>query len=439
MGSGGRTVQQTTQTQSAPEISGYSLPGYIGAEQYYGNQLQQPSVYPGPVLAPPGTGQLSAIDQTYNLFGSGVPTPLQQQAQQTLGRGAAGGLFQPRSPIAAPTLYGPSFATPPTLAGPLGPPQTPDFAAMAASYGGPMVRNFAEQVMPGIQARSLFAGQGPASSREQVATMIGSQALGDQIAQSAVGPAIQAQANYLANVYGTQAGQGAAYNQALANIYGTQVGQGAGLNQAATNLFNAQVAQNLGLGSQGLQGAGLQLQAAGMTPQATQDMISALTFLSSMGGLENYLMQQPLTAAQQMFQQPQSIQGQAAQALLNATISGGGGMTGVQTGSQDQGAMGTIGSIMQILGPIIGLVAMCWVADAVYGPETDDALAARHYVTRVWKGPLANATRWIYRKVGPKVAKQVSKRRWLKSALKPLFDVAARRGRQDLLERAGLC
>ncbi len=66
---GGETQQQSQVQQQTPQISPYSLPGYVAASNYYLNNLGQPPVYPGPTLAPPGSGQLGAIDNAYSLYG----------------------------------------------------------------------------------------------------------------------------------------------------------------------------------------------------------------------------------------------------------------------------------------------------------------------------------------------------------------------------------
>lgn len=66
----------------------------------------------------------------------------------------------------------------------------------------------------------------------------------------------------------------------------------------------------------------------------------------------------------------------------------------------------------------------CWVAHAIYGPGIE-WLLARHYIFEVWQGRMANATRAVYQRVGPRLARH----RRLCLMLKPLFDVAVRRGR----------
>ena len=74
-------------------------------------------------------------------------------------------------------------------------------------------------------------------------------------------------------------------------------------------------------------------------------------------------------------------------------------------------------------------VALCWVADALYGEGSDEAEAARYWVTIGWQGRLANSFRWLYRRVGPQTAVLVKRHRLLRAVVKPLFNSFVRRGR----------
>src|SRR5262245_33436706 len=100
--SGGGTHSTVTQSSSPPMIAPESLPGYTSAFQFYQNLLDNPPVYTGPVLAPPGSGQLGAIANTYDMYGGGM-APWQQGALGTLSAAELGQLFQPPSAIGSPT------------------------------------------------------------------------------------------------------------------------------------------------------------------------------------------------------------------------------------------------------------------------------------------------------------------------------------------------
>jgi hypothetical protein len=553
--SGGGTKSTVTSTSSPPQVYPGSLEGFTEATDFYKNLLNNPPVYTGPTTAPPGSGQLGAIANTYDIYGGGI-TPWQQGALNTLGQGAAGALFQAPGAVGAPNVPGaigapsipgaigapplpstPSLAgmpSAPGVSGPVGAPSLPgqlgaptynvnapqiqmpsDPQAAVSSLAQPLMRQFRDEIIPGITARSLFAGQGPTSTREAVAQDRAIQNLGQSITDAAVAPIYtqgvnaaiaQAQlgeraseatagtganiygtaagqnvgmANAAANLFGTQAGQNvgltnaaanifgaqaqgaAAYNNALTNLYGQQaqamtnlygqqvgqnlglgqlanslfgqqVGQNLGLGQLATSIFGQQVGQNLGLGQLGLGAAGQQIGAATQIPGIDQDVMNSMNFLSQTGALENMLMQQPLTAAQQQAMAPFLMQSQAAQALINATLTGGGSVTGTNVGTQEAGTLGTIGQLLGMVGSIAGMVALCWVAEAIYGKDSEEFIAARHWIRDAWKGPLADKVRSTYLKIGPWLAGEVRKSAPLREALKPLFDLAVFKGREAL-------
>ena len=91
--------------------------------------------------------------------------------------------------------------------------------------------------------------------------------------------------------------------------------------------------------------------------------------------------------------------------------------------AQKQGMGSTIGSIAGI-----AAMAYCWVAKAIYG-ETEEFYRARWWIGHMWQGRIGDGTRWLYRQVGPGLAIYVRRHRALRLLLKPLFDIAVRRGR----------
>jgi hypothetical protein len=422
----------------------------------------------------------------------------------------------------------------PKLAGPIGPPsaqvtapqiQMPaDPQAAVSSLAQPLMRQFQQQTVPGILARSLFAGQGPTSTREQLGEREAITDLGQAIATGAVAPiyheainaaieqarlgeaasaataatganifgtqAVQnvglqnaatnlfgteaqqnsmlnqalaqmygsavsgavgmgnvganiygtqaqqntAMANAITNMFGTQANQNIGIGNMLANIFGKQAEQNIGLANVGANIFGTQAQQNVGLGRLGLDAVGQQLNAALAEPEINKSIMNSLQFLSGMGGLENALEQAPLTAAQQSFLSPINLQSQAAQALINSTLTGGGTVTGTSIGEQNAGTLGTISQIVGLLGSaagIAGMIGMCWIAKAIYGEGSDEFFAARHYIFNVWRGRLAHFVRRLYLKVGPWIGARPSVAR----LFKPLFDIAVRRGKADLYDR----
>jgi hypothetical protein len=242
--------------------------------------------------------------------------------------------------------------------------------------------------------------------------------------------------NVASNIFGQQVGQNLGLGQLVNQRYGTDVSQSLGLGNLASSIFGQQIGQNLGLGQLDLSGANLQLAGAGMIPGLNQDFMNTQQFLMGAGGLEKNLRQEPLTAAQQQFGAATNLQSQVAQALINSTLTGGGSVTGTQIGQQDAGTMGTISSIVGMLGSVAAIAALaCWVAKAIYGAETEEFLAARHWIMVAWKGRIADAVRWLYRRYGERLAVQAQKRPWLRRALRPIFNIAVRKGKEDLYAR----
>lgn len=84
----------------------------------------------------------------------------------------------------------------------------------------------------------------------------------------------------------------------------------------------------------------------------------------------------------------------------------------------------------KILGAALGAAAGggCWIAAAIYGDGTPAFYRARNFIMHKWTGLVADATRYVYRVVGPWLAPRVRRHAWLRRALKPLFDAAVRRG-----------
>lgn len=102
-----------------------------------------------------------------------------------------------------------------------------------------------------------------------------------------------------------------------------------------------------------------------------------------------------------------------------------------QSGGQAQAILGAVAAAYSIYS---ALASYCWVADAIYGKDSNDAKVARYWVTVGWKGKTADAARWIYKLIGPNVAKFVHKSSVLKRLLRPLFNVAVKNGKRMLAE-----
>lgn len=71
----------------------------------------------------------------------------------------------------------------------------------------------------------------------------------------------------------------------------------------------------------------------------------------------------------------------------------------------------------------------CWIAAAIYGEGTEEFKAARRFIFARWDGLLARLGRRAYRKYGQQVAWAVKHIPGVRALLKPLFDIAVRRGR----------
>ena len=76
----------------------------------------------------------------------------------------------------------------------------------------------------------------------------------------------------------------------------------------------------------------------------------------------------------------------------------------------------------QSIGTLAG-IGLCWIAARLYGQE--DFQYARAWILECWEGRMADLARWAYRRWGQQVARRRSA-----VLLKPLFDLAVRRGRR---------
>lgn len=79
----------------------------------------------------------------------------------------------------------------------------------------------------------------------------------------------------------------------------------------------------------------------------------------------------------------------------------------------------------QIISSIWGAMgsAVCWVAAALYGWYTPEWYAARRTIMGM-RGPHGRLVRWAYLRYGERLARH----RWACEVLRPLFDLAVRRG-----------
>ena len=81
---------------------------------------------------------------------------------------------------------------------------------------------------------------------------------------------------------------------------------------------------------------------------------------------------------------------------------------------------------------MVGSMAMaCWVAARLYGWYTPEWYAARFFLFTAWQGPVAQCVRWAYLRWGQRLAAHPRACEWLR----PLFDVAVRRGQEALRAR----
>ena len=126
--------------------------------------------------------------------------------------------------------------------------------------------------------------------------------------------------------------------------------------------------------------------------------------------------------------------------IARAFIGAAPGFSMAPVGAMISGA-GTLGSIgaqrdigkgnqqVQLLSALASSAAMagaCWIARRLYGNTSSFALA-RWWIFVGWRGVVADAARWAYLRYGERIS------RWPGvGLLRPLFDVAVRRGAQAL-------
>ncbi len=119
---------------------------------------------------------------------------------------------------------------------------------------------------------------------------------------------------------------------------------------------------------------------------------------------------------------------QASTSLLGPLLGGALGMgTAFATGGMSKAGGGGGGGGGGFFPPFASFG--CWVAAAIYGDASPEFLAARRFVFERWQGWLADASRWLYLRIGPWLGQKVRKHALLRRALRPLFDIAVRRGR----------
>ncbi len=82
-------------------------------------------------------------------------------------------------------------------------------------------------------------------------------------------------------------------------------------------------------------------------------------------------------------------------------------------------------------GMLAGAMA-CWIAEAIYGRHSREAMLARYWIGFAWQGAVATVTRGLYRVVGRPVAAVVRRSKTLQRLLSPLFNAAVRRGEEAL-------
>jgi hypothetical protein len=70
----------------------------------------------------------------------------------------------------------------------------------------------------------------------------------------------------------------------------------------------------------------------------------------------------------------------------------------------------------------------CWVAAALYGADTPAFRLARYWIMEAWRGPTATLARALYRRVGPGLARAITRWPALGRQIRPGFDRAVVRG-----------
>lgn len=239
----------------------------------------------------------------------------------------------------------------------------PAIQGAVASAAQPLFQQLQQQTLPEINTRSQLAGQGVTGTRAGVATDEALQQFGQALATGVVAPIVEQERQ----------------------------------NQLEAVKQSAIPTEVTALESQGLFGA---------------------------GQLEQAQRQQQLSAAQAVFEEPLFRASQAAEALFGASGLGGGSGLSKTDASSTPSTMAKVGEGIQMVGTVAAIAAMCWVAEAIYGPKALQVDILRKYFTTGWR-------RWIiapiYRKIGRRTARLVNRYDWFKRALKPIFDYAVGR------------
>lgn len=106
--------------------------------------------------------------------------------------------------------------------------------------------------------------------------------------------------------------------------------------------------------------------------------------------------------------------------------------TALGEAAQNQQAAGQAGASAAAIAAAIAAsagAAACWVAREIYGETNPQWVYARHYIFNVWHGRVARLVQGAYLRYGERLARFIRFHPMFKSWIKPLFDVAAERGR----------
>ncbi len=79
---------------------------------------------------------------------------------------------------------------------------------------------------------------------------------------------------------------------------------------------------------------------------------------------------------------------------------------------------------IKAIGSIAGAAAGCWIAARLYGWGSREFQAARYFIFVMWQGRMARLCQHVYLRYGERLAAHP----WLCRLLKPLFNVAVKRG-----------
>ncbi|HEX7162139.1 MAG TPA: hypothetical protein VF223_13000 [Trebonia sp.] len=153
-------------------------------------------------------------------------------------------------------------------------------------------------------------------------------------------------------------------------------------------------------------------QAAGLTPQAFAQQLAGLqTALGAAG------------APRQAQLAEESRLGDVLLQILGRGPMASGAGTATTTTERD-----LFGPLTSLAGTGLLAFALCWVARAIYGEDDPRWRYARHFIFNIWSGPVARMVQRLYCRYGRQVAPYVKRSRVLKALLRPLFDIAVRKG-----------